>query len=348
MIALNLRYVTKREGKKGKRRFYWQRRGFPLARLPDDPRSSEFINLVNDLNRQADAKKENEKSERRILIPGTLSYLIDHYRKSPDFTQNLKPRTQKTYGQLLDELDKNFGDLPIKTISRKFVFEYRDSLKATPYKANSMLRMLRIILNYALDREWITTNPARRPKQLKARPRKVIWTPDIRRRFIQHATPEMLTAFYLGFYTVQRSDDCLLMTWSQYDGSRIILGQEKTGELVFVPVHSTLKSHLDQSSKVSTQILTRPDGKPYRYHSFQKQWKKVISAAGLEGYQFRDLRRSGMVEMSLAGANTQMVAAVSGHSIDSTQKILDTYIPRYMELAKEGIRLWENASGTKV
>ena len=211
-----------------------------------------------------------------------------------------------------------------------------------------MLRMLRIILNYALDRDWITTNPALRPKQLKARPRKIIWTPEIQRRFIQHATPETLTAFYLGFYTLQRSDDCLLMTWNQYDGSRIILDQEKTEELVFVPVHAMLKQHLDKLPRVSTQILTDPKGKPFTYHRFQKQWKAVIRAAGLEGFQFRDLRRSGMVEMSLAGANTQMVAAVSGHSIHSTQNILDTYIPRYMEMAKEGMRLWENASGTEV
>ena len=55
-----------------------------------------------------------------------------------------------------------------------------------------------------------------------------------------------------------------------------------------------------------------------------------------------------MVEMSLAGANTQMVAAVSGHAINTTQNILDTYIPRYEKLAREGMRLWQNANGTKV
>jgi integrase len=349
MIALNLRYVTERKNKRGKVRFYWQRLGFPLTRLPNDPLSAEFINLANDLNRQADAKVVIKKSASPPTVAaGTLTYLINHYRKSPDFTKNLKPRTKRTYGQLLNELDNKFGDLPIKTISRKFIFAYRDSLAATPNKANSMLRMLRIILNYALDREWITTNPAQRPKQLKIRPRKVIWTPDIRQRFIDHATPEMLTPFYLGFYTVQRLEDCLLMTWSQYDGARIILGQEKTEELVYVPVHSTLKSHLDKLPKVSTHILVNPKDKPYSYNSFQKQWKAVRAAAGLEDYQFRDLRRTGMVEMSLAGANTQMVAAVSGHAINTTQNILDTYIPRYEELAKEGMRLWQNASGTKV
>ena len=276
MIALKLRYVTERKGKSGKSRFYWQRRGFPLNRLPNDPHSSEFINLVNDLNLKADAKAEIKKSENSNLTPGTLSFLVNHYRNSPEFTANLQPRTQRTYGQLLDELGGKFGDLFINAMSRQFVSEYRDKLAATPYKANAMLRMLRIILNYALNRGWVTSNPAKHPRQLKVTPRKVIWTPDIRQRFIEHATPEMLTAFYLGFYTVQRANDCLLMAWNQYDGSAIKLIQGKTGEFVYIPVHTTLKNHLDSLSKVSTQILTNPNSKPYSYHSFQKHWKEVI------------------------------------------------------------------------
>jgi hypothetical protein len=40
-----------------------------------------------------------------------------------------------------------------------------------------------------------------------------------------------------------------------------------------------------------------------------------------------------MVRMAEAGATTPQIAAVSGHSIDSCQKILDVYLPRRADIA---------------
>lgn len=45
------KYVTKRDGKWG-RRFYWQRPGFPLVRLPDD--AEERARMVAELNGKAE------------------------------------------------------------------------------------------------------------------------------------------------------------------------------------------------------------------------------------------------------------------------------------------------------
>ena len=42
----------------------------------------------------------------------------------------------------------------------------------------------------------------------------------------------------------------------------------------------------------------------------------------------RDPRRTAMVRMAEAGAATPQIAAVSGQSINSCQKILDVYLPR--------------------
>ena len=60
-MDFKLRYVTKRirhGGRKGDRvLWYWQRRGFPLRRLHDDPTSPEFVALVNHLNDEAEAER---------------------------------------------------------------------------------------------------------------------------------------------------------------------------------------------------------------------------------------------------------------------------------------------------
>jgi hypothetical protein len=46
--------------------------------------------------------------------------------------------------------------------------------------------------------------------------------------------------------------------------------------------------------------------------------------------------------MAEAGATTPQIAAVSGHSIESCQKILDVYLPRRSEVALGAITAWEN------
>jgi hypothetical protein len=58
-----------------------------------------------------------------------------------------------------------------------------------------------------------------------------------------------------------------------------------------------------------------------------------------DGIQFRDLRRSGMCWMRDLGASIPMIAAISGHSIAETTKILDTYMPRDIRIAAEGMAL---------
>ena len=43
-----LRYVTRRTDKSGRERWYWQRRGHPLTRLPDD--KAERMAMAERLN----------------------------------------------------------------------------------------------------------------------------------------------------------------------------------------------------------------------------------------------------------------------------------------------------------
>jgi hypothetical protein len=64
----------------------------------------------------------------------------------------------------------------------------------------------------------------------------------------------------------------------------------------------------------------------------------VALVAALAGCQFRDLRRSGMCWLRELGVPVAMIAS-SGHSIEETQKILDTYMPRDTRSAAEGMAM---------
>lgn len=50
-------------------------------------------------------------------------------------------------------------------------------------------------------------------------------------------------------------------------------------------------------------------------------------AAEIEGIEFRDLRRTCVVYLGELGLDAHLIAAITGHDIDETQRILNTYMP---------------------
>jgi hypothetical protein len=97
-----------------------------------------------------------------------------------------------------------------------------------------------------------------------------------------------------------------------------------------VPVHPVLRAHLDALSRKGASLITYR-GRPVPYTRFNDRFRR-IAAAGIDA-QARDLRRTAMLRMAEAGATVPQIASVSGHSIEATQRILETYLPRNRDLA---------------
>lgn len=61
--------------------------------------------------------------------------------------------------------------------------------------------------------------------------------------------------------------------------------------------------------------------------------------ADLEDLQFRDFRRTAVVHLGELGIADHLIAAITGHSLDETKKILETYMPRTTGMAARAIAL---------
>jgi hypothetical protein len=72
---------------------------------------------------------------------------------------------------------------------------------------------------------------------------------------------------------------------------------------------------------------------------FELGWtkEKVRAELAKQHRQRRDLRRTGVVRMAEAGVTTPQIAALGGWSIDYTQRVVDTYLPRRTEVALAGM-----------
>ena len=187
----------------------------------------------------------------------------------------------------------------------------------------------------------IVSNDEAARLELKTNPsRDRIWTDEEIARWFNAVggdDPHMATAFLLLQYSAQRPSDVLKMTWPQYSGSAIRLRQQKTGTLLEVPVHPVLREHLDGLGRPSTSlVIVTYRGRPVKYPRFNERFRRIAERAGIDA-QARDLRRTAMVRVAEAGATVPQIASVSGHSIEATQRILETYLPRNRDLAEIAI-----------
>jgi integrase len=325
-----MRYVTRRIGARGKVRWYWQRRGFPLTRLPDE--RVDRVAMVDRLNNQADATATGP-------VHGSIGWIIDRYRASDAYI-DLSPSTKRHYDSALRDIEALGAALPFASFTRRAVVDFVESYKKN-YQRQQAVAVLRVLFNRARYEGLVVENAASSMNMKRSRPRDRLWSEDEIERWLTTAAdfPAFMTiGFRLLQYTAQRPIDVLQMHWHQYSGSAIRVRQQKTGVLLDVPVHPDLRAHLDQVRRapVGLTIVANSRGLRARvaYKTFNDYFLEIVRKAGIDGAQARDLRRTAMINMAKGGATTPQIASVSGHSIEAAQRILETYLPRNRDLAE--------------
>jgi hypothetical protein len=151
---------VKRARAKGHVYFYHRGTG---TRLPDDPNSAAFMDMLATLNRKGEL----------AVRPGTLGDLIARYRALPEFT-GCAVETHATYQKTFNYLQPLAG-MPLVKIDSAFLYEVRDraNTKHKRHFANYMITVLRLLFNWAIKRKLADGNPAlavdkiRRPKNAK-------------------------------------------------------------------------------------------------------------------------------------------------------------------------------------
>ncbi|TVR81928.1 MAG: hypothetical protein EA405_07620 [Rhodospirillales bacterium] len=215
-----------------------------------------------------------------------------------------------------------------------------------PATANAVIRILRLLLQFAVDEGYISQNPASKPRLIAVPPRQQIWTNDDLADFVASAERagrrSMALAVLMGIHLGQRQGDILRLDWSQYDGTVVTLRQSKTGALLKIPVVRELAAALEATPRLSTTILVAESTeRPYRADHFHHEFRRIANDAGLASLQFLDLRRSAVVRLAEAGCTTAEIAAITGHRLERTMQILETYLPRTLPMAEAAIRKLE-------
>ncbi len=333
---VKMRYVVEKLNKGGSSRWYWERRGFPTKRLPDD--EAKRSTVATALNERADAERVAEPDE---PLFGTIAWAVAQYRTSPKWGR-LAVSTRRNYEPFMLSLDQLKGREPVTALNRGAVREVLSGIDAPGRKVHCAA-VLKRILDIAWDHDLIDRNPAAALGLTASGKRDQIWSDREIELFLSHCTGTHGAAVTLHLAlmenTAQRPGDCRMMQWGAYDGHRVELVQQKTRKLVWMPCPAPLVVILDAARKRATgmAMVAGRHGKQLGEGSLRHAFSIIRGRAGLNHLQARDLRRTAMVRLAEAGCTVPEIAAISGHTIDRTERILEVYLPRTRAMASAAI-----------
>lgn len=300
----------------------------------------------------------------------TINDLIREYLGSPMFTKAKAERTQAEYRRMLNHLDAEFGDMPIKALEsprvRGVFISYQEKIfETTPREADNRLSVLSAVFSYAVEKGRIDRNPIMGFRRLHKSDRSdIIWTARDVARFMKNAPVELQRVLILALHTGQRYGDLIRLRWSDFDVDHLQLKQSKTGARVQIHCTSALRKMLATAPRTSPYILTRADGRPWFSDKDDKQlakaWRAHMETAGFypkpfdeltaeekrSHLHFNDIRGTAVTLLAESGATVPQIVSITGHTLQSATRILERYLSITPALSKAAMTAFENASAT--
>jgi integrase len=195
-----------------------------------------------------------------------------------------------------------------------------------PESANNLLKALRLILDFAVHKGLVASNPAHGLKRYKSQnpDGHHMWSEDEIARYeaVHPLDSRAGLALALLVYTGQRRGDILGMGWQHVQGgSHIVIRQQKTGVAATIPIHPKLALALAALSKTNLTFLVTTRGTPFSTGGFNHWFRRMCGAAGLPPECTpHGLRKSALTRLGEAGCSVLQIAAISGHKSFEVQR----------------------------
>jgi len=260
----------------------------------------------------------------------TVKHLVDKYYTSNDFKM-LRDRTKKDYQYFLSVMLDDFGSVNFcELTSKQAKHAYEAWVERGISLANHVCTVSSILFRYAIDMEYATVNPFANVRRKTPPQRKVVWTEDDVRNFLDTAYGEFQwrsigLIVHMAYEWCQRLGDMRLLTWDNIDleERKLYLEQSKRRAEVTLPIEDDLLEMLTQQEQdfgfqqyvVPRTTPVQGEYHPYSMERLSKAGRAVMREAGLpEELRLMDLRRTGTTQMVEAGVSMGQIMSVTGHS----------------------------------
>jgi integrase len=296
----------------GKRRVRF-RKGVSSTYLTGVPWSDDFMRQYATALEGMKVQASNIGAER--TKPGSVNALCVSYYRAPEF-RGLKRSTQTVRRNIIEKFRRAHGDKPVKGLRRVHIKEIIGAKADTPEAANNLLKVLRVLLSYAVDQEIIDTNPAADVKRYRSHGDGFhTWGEDeiaqFQARHPNGTRPRL--ALDLLLYTAQRRGDVVRAGWQHMKGEAIAVRQEKTDAALMLPVHPELARSLASVPRTNLTFLMTERGAPFTPAGFGNWFRDQCNLAGLPQCSAHGLRKAAATRLANAGCSTDQIKAMTGH-----------------------------------
>jgi integrase len=225
----------------------------------------------------------------------------------------------------------SFGDVNFDKLSSKQAkHAYEEWVVRGISFANHICTVSSIVFRYAIDMEYAQINPFASVRRKTPQQRKVVWTEDDVRNFLDTAYAEFQwrsigLIVHMAYEWCQRLGDMRLLTWDNFDfaNRKLSLEQSKRRAEVTLPIEDDLYDmlvHQEQDFGFQQYVVPRTmpvqgQYQPYSMERLSKAGRAVMRQAGLpEELRLMDLRRTGTTQMVEAGVPMGQIMSVTGHT----------------------------------
>ena len=248
--------------------------------------------------------------------PGTISALAVAWYTSAHF-KHLAPSTQRTYRGILERFRAKHGDKRVGSLEAAHLRGILDARSDTPQAANNLLRVVRMLMSFGVERGWRKDNPALTVRRIRARVAGFhSWTEDeiatYEARWPEGSRERLALALLI--FTGQRRGDVVRMGRQHVQGGALHVVQGKTKARLALPLHPVLKAILDVLPADNLTFLVTHIGQPFSPEGFSNWFTKSARAAGLPiGCSPHGLRKAAARRLAEAGCSANEIGAITGH-----------------------------------
>lgn len=300
--------------KRAKGRDYWY---FDAGKRPDGTRELIALPPIKDPSfggalARAQATRTNRKNRQGVL---TLEGLIRLYEKSPEW-HALSAATKMSYTRYLTRAnamvrDRSGNSPPARAILRTDVITLRDKMAETPGAASQMIRAIGALYAWAIDNEKATDNPAKAVKKFKATPHER-WPDELLEDGL--ADPQVGLAVALLYFTGQRINEVVKMSWRDVSGDHMRVYVQKTKRHIEVAINPELAERLNGLDRPAVTILTNANGQPWTQSGLRQKLQDWAKGRGHKVVP-HGLRKNAVVSLLKAGCTAAEVHGITDQSI---------------------------------
>ncbi len=274
--------------------YAWQGAGAPLIAAFTGPTMDAALAAERD---GAAALFEAYGAARRSYRPADdLKGLLWRFQESADFEAGLAASTQAEWARVLKALraDAVIAPLSLKALAargaRALILDWRDTMAATPRKADYYMQVLCRALNWAVERELLTRNPIEGWTGIYRNDRAdVVFDEAELAALLAHLTPDAALAVRFIRLTGFRRGDALRVTWSavKEEAGMIVWktskGRRRGGKPTtqVVEITAELAALMAEIPRRGVTILTTAAGRPWHKDGLGASFRRARIAAAI-------------------------------------------------------------------